>query len=107
MSNVKTWRNALEGGHEPRDYPYAREEVPLGQYEAMLDLKIWAKNTMGISCYFTAVASGKKFRITVFRRKDDEAYALAGSEVDFKESPLGCSYLITVTTNKKNEPVLQ
>ena len=107
MSNVETWKKALDSGHEPRDYPYAGEEVPLGQFEVTLDLKVWAKNTMGISCYFTALASGKKFRLTVFRRKSDEVYALTGSELDFKESPVNCNYLITVTANKKNEAVLQ
>jgi hypothetical protein len=58
MSNVLTWKNALDEGHEPRLYPYAAESIPTGQLEARLDFKIWAKNTMGVSCYFTAIAAG-------------------------------------------------
>lgn len=107
MSNVITWSNALDSGYEPRDYPYAGEEVPMGQYEAQLDLKVWSKHTMGISCYFTAIGTGKKFRVTVFRRKSDEVYALEKESLDFKECPLEAIYRITVDSNKKGDAVLK
>jgi hypothetical protein len=51
--NVLSWNVALEKGYEPRIYPYATEDVPLGEYEAVLNFKIWAKKAMAISCYFT------------------------------------------------------
>lgn len=107
MSNVLTWRTALDGGFEPRHYPYAVEDVPIGIYEAVLDCKIWAKNTMGISCYFTRLDNGHKFRMTVFRRKDDEVYALPGAALDFKESPLDAKYLLTVERNSKGNMVFK
>lgn len=46
--NVLSWNVALEKGYEPRLYPYATEYVPLGEYEAVLDFKIWAKKAMAI-----------------------------------------------------------
>lgn len=99
--NVLAWNVALEKGHEPRLYPYATEEVPLGVYEAVLDFKIWAKKAMGIGCYFTQKETGMKFQITVYRRQKDKAYLLEEGAVDFRVCPVNAAYLVTVQLNGK------
>ena len=106
MSNVLTWKAALDGGCEPRLYPYTAADVPQGQYEATLDFKIWAVRALTLNCYFTEVATGKKFQLSVYRR-DDEVYGLPGGDIDFKESPVNAVYLITVSLNTKDKAVFR
>lgn len=98
MSNVLSWNQALEQGLNPRDYSYRKEDVPLGEYIASLDFKIWAKDATGVSCYFTKVDTDQKILLTVYRTHDTREYILDG--VDFKECPTG-KYLITVELNSK------
>lgn len=100
-SNVLAWNVALEKGHELRLYSYATEDVLLGVYEAVLYFKIWAKKTMGISCYFTQKDTGAKFQITVYRRQTDKAYMLEEGSVDFRICPINADYRITVQLNGK------
>jgi len=107
MSKVLTWRTALDNGFEPRDYAYAVEDLPIGDYEARLDCKIWQKNTMGISCYFTGLSDEKKFRLTVFLRKEDKVYALPDSTLDFRDCPLKRNYLLRVVINSEDNPVFK
>ncbi|MDQ6812813.1 MAG: hypothetical protein M3040_03605 [Bacteroidota bacterium] len=102
-SNVLSWNVALEKGYEPRLYPYAIEYVPLGEYEAVLDFKVWAKKAMGICCYFTQKDTGKKFQLTVYRRQKDEQYMLDENGIDFKGCPVNTDYLITVNLNRKQK----
>jgi len=106
-SNVLSWNVALEREHEPRLYPYAKEYVPLGIYEAALHFKIWAKKAMAICCYFTQKDTGLKFQLTVYRRQKDELYRLEEEGVDFKVCPVNALYTITVTLNGKQNAVLK
>lgn len=100
-SNVLSWGQALEKGYEPRLYPYQAEQIPLGEYEAKLDFKIWAKKIAGICCYFTQQNTGIKFQLTVYRRRSDELYQLEGGDVDFKICPISSFYHIRVGLNSK------
>jgi hypothetical protein len=106
-SNVMTWKSAVESGLEPRDYPFAAAEIPMGVFEAKLEFKIWAKLENTVSCFFTEVATGRKFQLSVFRRKTDEVYAVAEGDVDFHTCPADTVYLITVRTNDRDKAVLQ
>jgi hypothetical protein len=105
--NVLSWNVALEKGYEPRLYPYATEDVPSGEYETVLDFKIWAKKAMAISCYFTKKNSGVKFQLTVYRRQKDEQYKLDNCEFDFKVCPVNTVYLISVNLNGKQKAALK
>ena len=105
--NVLSWNVALEKGYEPRLYPYATEDIPLGEYEAVLDFKIWAKKVMAVCCYFSQKNDGIKFQLTVYRRKKDELYMVEGSCVDFKTCPTNVDYLISVNYNGVQKPVLK
>lgn len=84
QSSALSWDVALERGYEPKLYPYTVDHIPVGEYTAMLDFKIWAKKAMAICCYFTQTDSGRKFQLTVFRRQKDKPYALNKSTLDFK-----------------------
>lgn len=106
-SNVMTWKSAVDSGLEPRDYPYAADEIPMGDFEAKLEFKIWAKPAFTISCFFTEVATGRKFQLSVFRRRADEVYGLAEGDVDFDVCPTDCVYRVTVRTNDQEKAVFQ
>lgn len=100
-NNVMSWGVALEKGYEPRLYPFTIEHVPLGEYEALLDFKIWAKKTMGICCYFTQKETRIKFQLTVFRRPKDKLYMIKGCDLDFTVCAANALYLISVGLNGK------
>lgn len=106
-SNVLSWNIALEKGYEPRLYPYSTQDVPLGEYEAMLDFKIWAKKAVAICCYFTKKDTGDRFQLTVYRRQKDEQYRLDNGEIDFKVCPVNTMYLIAVNLNGKQKAALK
>lgn len=101
--NVLPWSKALEMGHEPRNYPYSFDDVPTGEFEAVLDFKIWAKKVMGINCYFTQSETGKKFRLTVYCHG---YYRVWKEEMDFATCPVNRKYRIKVIANQKKNMVL-
>ena len=104
MSNVFAWDQALENGCEPRMYPYT--DTPLGIINAVLDFKIWAKESVAVTCYFTEVDHGTKFQVSVFRQSD-KSYRLKNGEIDFTECPTGKEYQLTIERNSKNNPSLK
>lgn len=104
--NVLTWNQALEKGFEPSLYPYNETDIPEGNYKARLDCKIWAKKTMGVSCYYTFIEINKKCCITVFRDKM-EAYKIQNSSIDFAECPIGRLYSIEMSYNKNKKMFLK
>lgn len=103
-NNVLSWAKALERGCEPRAYPYTIDEVPMGEYEALLDFKIWSQKVMGINCYFTQVETGKKFRLTVYR---EASYRIRGVDINFATCPVGARYKIRVRANQKKNTVFE
>lgn len=98
-----SWNQGIRTGHNPSEYPFIATLVPTGQFVAKLDFKIWAKKTMGICCYFTDQRSGRKFQLTVYRRKSDERYMLDGSEIDFATCEIDTCYHILVAINNKGK----
>jgi len=108
MSNrVLTWKMAIEHGYNPSEYSYDGDDFPLGEFEAILEFKIWAKNTMGISCYFIEKHTGKKFRLTVFRQPATKAYTLDSGGKSFVESPVNCNYLLKVSRSNKGRIIFE
>jgi len=104
---VLTWKMAIENGYNSSLYAFDGNDIPLGEYEAILEFKIWAKNTMGISCYFVQKNTGKKFRLTVFRQPATKAYTLDSGGMSFVESPVNCEYLLRVSRNDKRRIVFE
>src|SRR5690242_20643718 len=103
--NVVSWNVAISKGFEPRLYPYTFEEVPLGEYGAVLDLKIWAKKVMAINCYFTQADTGKKFQLTVYCKHNSGVYKLEGCDIDFANCPIAKTYRIKVFADQKKKIV--
>jgi hypothetical protein len=101
--NVLTWNQALEKGLNPSDYPFHTESVPVGKFPATLDFKIWAKKTMGISCFFTIQEDQRKFQLTVFRRSTDRQYMLENCDcdIDFSVCKTAETYIVRVAVNGK------
>jgi hypothetical protein len=105
-SNVFSWKEAIEKGYEPRLYPFSAEKVPLGEYDASLDFKIWAKNIMAIGCYFTRIKSAEKFQLTVYC-KSTGSYKIENGNVDFAQCAISCLYRIKVDADEKKRIVFK
>lgn len=103
-SNVFAWKDALAKGYQPGLYSYS--EVSLGEYDAILDFKIWAKKVMAISCYFTQVEAGKKIQLTVYCNEAG-IYKPDNSEVNFANCEIGRTYRIKVVANQKKKIVFE
>lgn len=101
--NVISWNAALNNGFEPGLYPYSFSEVPLGEYDAVLDAKIWAKKVMGINCYFTQADTGKRFQLTVYCKHNSGIYKLEGCSINFANCPTGKKYRINVIADQKKK----
>lgn len=106
-NNVLSWHRALDQGFEPREYKYAAGLVPEGEYDAILDQKIWAKKAIAINCYFTIVTTRQKIQLTVFCKPQTGLYQVPGSVVDFPSCPLGQIYHVHVKANDKGRVVFQ
>ncbi|OFX83107.1 MAG: hypothetical protein A2W99_13275 [Bacteroidetes bacterium GWF2_33_16] len=105
MRNVLSWNQALEKNYEPRDYSFQKEDIQLGEFEASLNFKIWAKKVNGVTCYFTNKNDYQKFQLTVYRNKNLE-YKIDSCNIDFAECPTDELYKLTVTENKKGNTKL-
>jgi hypothetical protein len=105
--NVLSWSAAIKKGYEPRLYPFSFEEIPLGEYPARLDFKIWAKKVMGICCYFTQEKTGKKFQLTVYCTQATGVYKIGNSKIDFAQCPVEKNYEISVIATEKKKAILK
>lgn len=101
--NVFTFHAAIITGYEPSDYTYDKDEVPTGNYHVELDFMIWAKKVAAIDLFCTAIQTGQKIRLTVFRDKQ-EKYRIGQTEVPFL--PLFSTLAIEVELNGKGKPRL-
>jgi len=101
-SRVFAWKDALANGLSPGLYSYS--DVPLGEYDAILDFKIWAKKLMAINCYFTQVVTGKKILLTVFCNEGG-LYKVGGSAINFATCDIERVYKINVMANQNKRIV--
>lgn len=104
--NVFSWGVALNKGYEPRLYTYDAEQIPVGEFSAWLDYKIWSKRIIAINCYFTKLDGGNKFVVTVYCNNKTGRYSPSGSLVDFAICPLDTQYLIAITKRKSEKIAL-
>ena len=99
MNTILSWNQAIEQGFELRNYSYNKDDIPIDTYKATLDFKIWAKNTSGISCYFTIKNTNQKIILTVYRDLTTREYSI--KDVDFRDLNISQEYTITVKLNSK------
>lgn len=85
---------------EKASFPY--EEYPImdsiGTFRVTLMDKVWG-NYMNIICAFVT-DEGKKFHISILRRRNDELYGPSKSSVDFATAPIGSKWICTFVKRK-------
>ena len=92
-----TYDQAVEAGLEPQEYDY---EAPEGEYEAVLDFKVWGKS-VNLQCFFTALDTDDMFRISAFRGNTTR-YTPKDGGIDFSEpGNEGNTYRLRVGRNSK------
>jgi len=104
--NVLSWGVAIKKGFPVWLYSYAFEAVPFGEFEAVLDCKVWAKKVMGINCYFTQLTTEKKFCVTVYCHHETGQYKLKDCDTDFTTCPLMKTYVVNLAPGESNKVVL-
>ena len=105
--NVLSWNAALDIGLDPRKYTYVAGEIPLGEFEAVLDFKIWAKKILAIGCYFTHAVTEQKFQLTVYCKAGVGLYRVEECSIDFTECPIGRLYRVKVIADQKKKIVFK
>jgi hypothetical protein len=105
--NVLSWSAAIKKGYEPKLYPFSFEEIPLGEYYARLDFKIWAKKIMAICCYFSHEKTDQKFQLTVYCTQRTGVYKIDNCEIDFVQCPLNQVYEISVSADEKKKVIFK
>ena len=99
--NVHSFRISIKKGYSPCLYSYDPQQVPLGEFEAVLDFKTWSKRIIAINCYFTKVDTGTKFVVTVYCNFKTGKYTVGNSDVDFSSCELNGIYKIEIARNVK------
>lgn len=104
--NVWPFKTVTHKGYSPRLYSYDPMQVPLGEFEAVLDFKAWSKRIIAINCYFTKMNTGERFVVTVYCNNQTGKYKIPGSTIDFSNCPMSIAYRITICKNDKGKIIL-
>lgn len=104
--NVWSFKTAIRNGCSAHLYSYDPKQIPLGEFEAVLDFKAWSKRIIAINCYFTKLGTGEKFVVTVYCNYQTGKYAVQGSTVDFSGCATNAVYSIRVCKNDKGRIIL-
>lgn len=104
--NVMSWGVAIAKGHEARLYTYDSMQIPIGEFAAVLDFKIWSKRIIAINCYFTKTDSDERFVVTVNCNNQSGRFQLPGCDVNFADCAAGIHYRIEIAGNNKEGIVL-
>lgn len=99
-----SYNAAVEAGLDPQSYAWT--DIPEGTWAARLDFKVWSNKTAAghLVCYFTALADGRRYRLSAFRSKQpsDRRYTPKDGGVDFSRSGLdGQTFQVTVGRTTK------
>lgn len=73
-------------------------DAPDGTWTARLDDMAWGKS-QNLFCYFTEVATGKKYRLSVFNSKK---YQPTKEGPSFDEEPVGGTFEITTAKSARS-----
>jgi len=96
---------ALQAGHEPKNYSFLKEEIPLGAYPATLDFMIWSKSGLTINCFFTLADSAKKISLSVYKKSSRQGRYMAG-DTEVRYLPFGTELELILELNEIGKPVL-
>jgi hypothetical protein len=98
--NVWSFKTAIRKGYEPGLYVYDPKQIPLGEFEAVLDFKTWSKRIIAINCYFTKMDTKERFVVTVYGNNQTGRYEVPGSVINFSTCAVNATYRISVSKNK-------
>ena len=104
--NVWSFGVAIGKGYEPRLYSYDPQQIPLGEFDAILDFKTWSKRIIAINCYFTKTVTREKFVVTVYGNTQTGRYEVLGSLINFPECATNAVYRISVSKNERGRIIL-
>lgn len=104
--NAWSFRIAIGKGYAPRLYSYDPQQIPLGEFDAMLDFKTWSKRIIAINCYFTKTDPKEKFVVTVYCSNQTGRYEVSGSLINFSDCAISSVYRIGVSKNDKGRIIL-
>lgn len=104
--NVWSFKTAIHKGYQPRLYGYDPLQIPLGEFDAMLDFKTWSKRIIAINCYFTKTDTKEKFVVTVYCNNQSGKYEVPGSRINFSDCAINTIYRISVCKTKKERIIL-
>lgn len=104
--NVYSFKTANRKGYEPNLYAYDPQQIPTGEFDAILDFKTWSKRIIAINCYFTKMNTGEKFVVTVYCNNQTGKYEVPGSPFNFSDCGVNAIYRITVCKNEKGRILL-
>ena len=104
--NVYSFRVSIKKGNSPNLYTYQPNQIPLGEFDAMLDFKTWSKRIIAINCYFTKINTGNKFVVTVYCKYETGKYTVPNSVIDFSNCATNETYRVAIEKNHKGNIVL-
>lgn len=104
-TTVLEFFSALEAGHEPKNYSYYKEDVPIGNYKAKLDFMLWSKTYVAINCFFTVLESQKKISLSVYKKAGEDGLFLAG-ELEVRYVPFDSVLQLNIEANQNGKPIL-
>ena len=104
--NVHSFKVSIKKGNSPCLYTYDPNQIPLGEFDAVLDFKTWSKRIIAINCYFTKTDKGNKFVVTVYCNYKTGKYTVTDSVVDFSNCCLNKTYRVAIEKNYRGNIVL-
>jgi hypothetical protein len=106
-TSVWSYRQALKRGFCPWSYLYDADRIPVGDFEALLEGKIWGGMVIGIGCYFLLEDRGIRFVLTVYYDRGKQGYYPADSKESIQGMPIGARYRVRIGLNNKGQPCLR
>lgn len=95
----------LEAGHEPKNYLYAKTDIPIGAFAATLDFMLWSKSGLTVNCFFTLTDSGKKITLSVYRKSANQDRYMAG-QTEVRYLPFGTEVELIIEANELDKRLL-
>jgi hypothetical protein len=92
----KSWKQLLQSGFEPGDFPY--EGLPVGARRVVLEATLWHPDRPGVVCFFRELETEQRYRVSVFKSPETWEYGPEG--VDFSRLGPGTMLQIEISQNR-------
>ena len=105
-TNVYSFKAAAGMGFLYQQYTYDSQKIPLGEFSARLDFKIWSRRILAINCYFTKIGTGERFVVRIYCNNETAKFQVMNSTIDFAQCPVGIIYSVQIIKNEKGKVLL-